>query len=55
MHRLAVWIELNEHALQQRGESPISLITYLRSELGCELQSFPPEEGPEYDLLCKPL
>jgi len=54
-HRPIMWIEVNEHALQQRDESPISLITYLRSELGYGLESFPPEEGPQYDLLCKPL
>lgn len=54
-HRPVMWVEVNEYALQQRGESPFSLITYLKTQLGYEIESFPPEEGLQYDLLCKPL
>ncbi len=54
-YRPVMWIEVNEHALQRNGETPLSLLTYVNSQLGYEITPYPESGILQYDILCKPL
>lgn len=53
--RPLMWIEVNEGALKRNEQSPLSLLTFISSELGYEVTAYPNSGIEQYDILCKPL
>lgn len=54
IHRPIMWIEVNEGALARRNRVPYELLSFVTDTLGYEIEPFPPERGPQYDILCIP-
>jgi FkbM family methyltransferase len=56
-HRPYLFIEVNPGALKRRGYKVIDLV-YLIGVLGYRTEKYPPQigwEGPQFDILCKPV
>lgn len=53
-HKPVMWIEVNEGALNRRGETPEELTSLLR-DFGYDIRPYPESLGPQYDILCTPL
>jgi len=52
-HKPIMWVEVNELALMQQGESEESLLSLIYS-LGYTITAYP-EKGSQYDALCEPI
>ena len=53
-HRPVMWIEINEGSLARNNRLPYDVLNYVTDFLGYKTQAYPPERGPQYDILCTP-
>lgn len=49
-----MWIEVNEGALARRSSTPEKLLCLIEKQYGYKTNPYPPEQGPQYDILCTP-
>jgi len=53
-HRPVMWIEVNEGALARQSKTPKDLLNLVIEDFKYSVKAFPPEKGPQYDILCTP-
>lgn len=52
--RPIMWIEVNEGALARRSNTPEELFRLIERQYDYKTTPYPPERGPQYDILCIP-
>lgn len=54
VNKPVMWIEINEGSLARNNRLPYDILSYVTDFLGYNTKAYPPERGPQYDILCTP-
>lgn len=49
-----MWVEVNQGSLERNQRTPDELLDLITNHFGYNVQAYPPERGPQYDILCIP-